>query len=180
MTYSDKLKDPKNKILYKDSSIMKLEIKSNKYGYFEFIIDTDDYDKIKNYKWGIDIHWEKTNLMYVRRVDKNNNKIYIHNVIMNDKSIDHKDNDGLNNKKSNLRKCTNSENVINRKIQSNNTSGYKGVSLIKKSNKWNAYIKTKNKRIHLGNYESKIDAAKAYNQASIKYHGEFAQLNEVK
>ena len=69
--------------------------------------------------------------------------------------VDHKDGNSLNNKWLNLRSCTLSENQYNKKIQSNNTSGIKGVCWYSRSNKWMAYINHKGKRIRLG-YHDKL------------------------
>lgn len=97
------------------------------------------------------------------------------------KQIDHKDGNGLNNLISNLRICSNTQNARNQNKHKNNTSGYKGVSLRKDRNKWVAKIRIdNNKRIFLGHFDNKEDAARAYNKAALKYHGEFAKLNEIK
>jgi hypothetical protein len=67
----------------------------------------------------------------------------------------------------------------NSKIAINNTSGFKGVYWNKQNAKWTALIRLNNKKIHIGNYIDIKDAAKAYNEAAIKFHGEFAKLNEI-
>lgn len=88
---------------------------------------------------------------------------------------DHKDGDGLNNQKYNLRVCNSFQNQANRKLQKNNRTGFKG--LLKKCNRWRALITTNRKRIYLGSFKTKQDAAKAYDKAAQKYFGEFARLN---
>lgn len=106
----------------------------------------------------------------------------LHRFIMNAPKgyhVDHIDGDKLNNRKENLRICTCAENARNRPIQPNNTSGYKGVQLIKSTGKFLAIISINRNQIRLGYYETAIDAAMAYNKAAIKYHGEFAKLNEI-
>ena len=95
------------------------------------------------------------------------------------KIIDHISGDGLDNRRSNIRCCTKSENLLNRRININNNSGYKGVSWFKVVKKWRAQIQYKKIVYHLGTYDKRIDAAKAYNKAAIKFHGEFAKLNEI-
>ena len=92
---------------------------------------------------------------------------------------DHKDRNGLNNTRENLRYATEAQNLQNRGMPKNNTSGYKGVMWCENKNKWRVQIKANNKRISLGYYSCIIKAAKAYNKAAIKYHGEFAVLNEI-
>lgn len=90
--------------------------------------------------------------------------------------IDHRDGDGINNAIDNLRNATRSQNQCNRGVQSNNTSGFKGVSYNKRLSKWHAYIKLENKRRHIGFYESVAAAKEAYSSAALKYHGEFARV----
>ncbi len=93
------------------------------------------------------------------------------------RQVDHINGDGLDNRKENLRICDTSKNVINRSIGKINTSGYKGVNWRKKSKKWVARIGFNNKRIYLGDFNNKEDAARAYDTAALKYYGEFAKLN---
>ena len=58
-------------------------------------------------------------------------------------------------------------------------SGYSGVIFNKKNKNWNAYISIRKKKIYLGVFNNSVDAAKAYNKAALKYHGEFARLNKI-
>ncbi len=93
--------------------------------------------------------------------------------------IDHLDGNPLNNKKNNLRICTHAENMRNSKIRINNKSGYKGVSYQENSNNYRASIRFNNIKINIGDFIDPIDAARAYNAAALKYHGEFAHLNKI-
>lgn len=88
--------------------------------------------------------------------------------------IDHKDRDKANNRRSNLRLATKSENGRNRGPQSNNTSGVKGVSWNKGREKWEAHITHNGRQKHLGLYTDINDAIAARRAAELKYHGEFA------
>lgn len=90
-------------------------------------------------------------------------------------SIDHIDGNPRNNRIENLRGATHGQNHGNRKKPVNNTSGFKGVSWHKKSNKWCASIKVKYQQIYLGLYENPSVAAEAYASAAKKYFGEFAR-----
>lgn len=93
--------------------------------------------------------------------------------------VDHRDLNTLNNCRSNLRLCSRFENARNSKMFVTNTSGFRGVILDKPSRKWVAAIWFKNKRIHIGRFESKEMAAMAYNKKAKELHGEFATLNPV-
>lgn len=91
--------------------------------------------------------------------------------------VDHKDNNGLNNQRENLRLASGSQNKANCAKYSNNTSGYKGVTLRKERNTWRAQIRVNNKLIILGCFVDKEEAARAHDKAALLYFGEFAQLN---
>ena len=92
--------------------------------------------------------------------------------------VDHINGDKLDNRRVNLRLCTRSENAKNSKKPIVNSSGYKGVFKVS-PNRWQAKIKSNGIQINLGSFSNKIDAAKAYNVGAIKYHGEFARINEI-
>jgi hypothetical protein len=91
--------------------------------------------------------------------------------------VDHRDGDGLNNQDENLRVCNSTGNARNASKRSDNTSGYKGVTLNKWGNKYEAKIRVNGKLIHLGTFSSPIDAAHAYDAAAKEHHGDFASLN---
>lgn len=99
--------------------------------------------------------------------------------IKNDQEIDHKDTNKLNNLETNLRMCDGLQNHHNVKIRKDNTSGQKGVSWSKVVGKWASYISNNYKRTHLGYFNTIEEAAKAYNEAAILLHGEFAVLNDI-
>jgi len=138
------------------------------------LVDNEDFDELNQYKWHLDL---RSVCRYIR--GSNNKRIKIHRQIMDcpkGMEVDHKDGNILNNQKKNLRICTHEENGKNRKLSKDNKSGYKGVSWYKKMNKWVAKIKVNYKSIHLGYFDSKEEAYKAYCKACIKYHGKFANL----
>jgi len=92
----------------------------------------------------------------------------------NDINIDHIDRNPLNNRKYNIRVATDSQNMMNRGIQKNNTSGITGVCWIKEKCKWKAQIKINRKNINLGYFSNFDDAVKARKGAEKKYFKEFA------
>jgi hypothetical protein len=134
-----------------------------------FKIDLDDYEKIKKYTW----HVNSENYI---QTTVNNKTIKLHRFIMNPNNseyIDHINHDTLDNRKINLRKCSNSENLQNRGTPRNNTSGVKGVIWKKKNQIWEARITCNGKRIHLGCFTDLEEAKKVREKAEIQYFGEF-------
>lgn len=135
------------------------------------IIDAEDYDKVKDYKWGFDGKYVAT---YVNR-----KKIYLHKLIFDSDEVDHDSRNKLDNRKINLRGCTHQQNLFNQNLNCRNTSGYKGVSYDKKREKWEAYIKINGKKKHIGRYETATDAALAYDKKAVEYFGEFLATNKM-
>ncbi len=93
--------------------------------------------------------------------------------------LDHINRDRVDNRTDNLREATASENSQNQSMYKNNKSGFKGVSWFKRDKKWVAQIKIDGKKKHLGYFDCKVEAAIAYNEAAIKHHGEFANINHI-
>lgn len=115
------------------------------------------------------------------KINGKSNTELMHRVIMGAPKgieVDHRDGNGLNNCISNLRLCDRPSNSKNCKKRSVHTSSiYKGVSWHKSHKQWRALIHVDGRILYLGYYLTEIDAAKAYNEASLKYHGEFSRLN---
>ena len=94
--------------------------------------------------------------------------------------VDHINGDKLDNRRKNLRVVTLKQNVMNRPVERDTESGYKGVSRANKGGStWRARIYAEDKRIHLGTFKTKEEAALSYNDAAIRYFGEYAWLNKV-
>ena len=143
------------------------------------IIDDEDYALVSQYNW----YTRKTkhNFYATCHVYKNGKRttIAMHQLLCpSDDFVDHKNGNGLDNRRQNLRACTKHQNDMNRHY-THGSSKYKGVSWNKRDNKWQATIKYENKGRFLGYYISEQEAALAYNEAALKYFGEFARLNEV-
>ena len=166
-----------NKVLFQDDKIITFLIESKTYGNKEITIDKDDFYLIKNRRWVLS-YYKKLDLFYMKNSSK-----FLHREILKTKGfnikVDHISGNTFDNRKCNLRLSTQQTNTANQKIHKNNTSGFKGVSFAKNCNKWECYIKVNYKKITLGYFVNKIDAAKTYNEAAIKYFGEFAKLNEI-
>jgi hypothetical protein len=146
------------------------------------IVDPPDYYRFGNFKWFVE--GNGTNLYAIRTIKTEPKKtkfLSLHREIMNAPDglfVDHRNTDSLDNRRANLRLATNSQNQCNkRKTRSHTSSRYIGVSFNKHRQKWLAYITYEGKTIWLGAFDNEIDAARAYDAAAKKYHGEFARLN---
>lgn len=101
--------------------------------------------------------------------------IYMHRMVLGDGArVDHRDRNGLNNRRNNLRAATPSQNNTN-SYRPVNKSGFRGVVAMRK--KWRAQIRRDGQRTNLGFFDSPVEAARAYDEAAVRFHGEFATLN---
>ena len=138
----------------------------------KLIID-DEFSYLLTYKWKVNRDG------YAQAYCKGKNK-KIHRLIMGEpigKDVDHINHNKLDNRISNLRICSRSENHHNSKIQKNNATGYKGVHYKTNAKKFVAQIKLNNKRIHIGYFRTAIEASVAYNETAKKLFGEYAYVN---
>ena len=134
-----------------------------------FYFDLEDYDKIKDYCWS-----KNEDEYIVTKI--NNTTLFQHRIIMNarkDEEVDHIFHKNYDNRKSQLRICTISQNGFNMLKAKDNTSGVKGVRWHKRDNKWEAFIVVNKKQIYLGYFTDFEDAVKERKEAEIKYHGDF-------
>src|SRR6202453_5284952 len=152
------------------------------------IVDAEDYEMLMQWAWQYSSHGYAVRGVYLGRDKVTGKKSYktrfMHQEITGNfppLMTDHRDENRLNNTKANLRQATHRENKRNvGKMRPIRSSIYKGVSLSRRKNKtkpWKAYIKVDGKLIWLGYSRDEIGAAKMYDEAAKKYHGEFARLN---
>lgn len=150
----------KNLIINKDK-YSELIITTTKKVKFVVLIDTEDVEKIQPYKW----YMQKN---YVA-CKKNNKNMYLHRFLINapkELQVDHKNRNTLDNRKSNLRLCTQEENLRNKIVQKaqdkkSNISGQKYI--YKSGDKWKVSITYGNKQIHIGTYITILEAKNVVN-----------------
>jgi len=169
------IKDP-NEIIIK-GSIAEIILYNNKCKEVaRAIVDAEDVEKVRGHKWYLTQGYVQAML--------NGKPVGIQHIVMgvtprNQQPVDHRNGNPLYNNKSNLRVCFHKENIRNAEKRKNNTSGFKGVFWNRINKNWFSQIMVNYKTIYLGSFKEKIDAAKAYNDGAVKYHGEFARLNDA-
>lgn len=164
--------------------------RKSRYGYtFQLIpltkgkfakVDPADYPMLVKYKWFARYTPQTYYASFCRKINGRQKTFHMHRIIMNPPDgfvVDHINGDGLDNRRANLRLATAAQNSRNCRAKINGISKYKGVSPEKRRNCWRAALTIDGKQIHIGQFKSEIEAAKAYDKAAKKYHGQFARLN---
>lgn len=142
------------------------------------LIDDEDFEPLSKWKW----YFNGRYAMREGNLAGQSKTIYMHRFIMNTPKgmyTDHIDMNPLNNQKSNLRICTNSQNNFNKIKQKNNTSGYKGIDWVKKDKVWRIRLNKNKKTVFLAYSKNLTEAVKIYNQAVREHHGTYGRLNEL-
>jgi len=140
------------------------------------IVDAEDYNWISRHKW---CAAKDRGTFYAHR-GSNGRLISMHRAIMRAPKglmCDHRNHNGLDNRKSNLRLCTSAQNQYNKSPKKDCSSRYKGVILRRDCKRWRGQIGFNRKRIHLGDFADEIKTALAYDDKAIELFGEFACLN---
>lgn len=143
------------------------------------LVDDEDYERLNKYSWRVNRSYDT---YYARCSVGSRVKNYMQHKILlapPGTEIDHIDRDGLNNQKANLRLCTHSQNLMNQRHRIGCTSEYKGVCWDRGRRKWKTRIAIDGITINLGRFQSEKEAALAYNDAAVKYFGEFARPNII-
>lgn len=149
-------------------------------------IDCEWFEMVSALRWTMAGKSDKNRIKGYAKHGAGKKGNYLHHIIMDPiprgMVVDHIDGDTYNNQRKNLRHCTHSQNLMNRKKTSREArkspqSRFKGVSASRA--KWEGRISIEGQRVRIGRFETEIEAAMAYNQAALKYYGEFARLNIV-
>jgi len=144
------------------------------------VIDAADVPLVEGFNWCAKLD-RKT--VYAKRADYTGQQarmVLLHRVIMaepNDLCVDHRDGDGLNNRRGNLRVASKSQNAQNQAAHRDNKSGFKGVSWHKRDAKWQAQIMLNGKNVWTKSFSSAEDAATARAQKVAELHGEFGRAS---
>jgi hypothetical protein len=154
------------------------------------LVDDEDYEELSKYRWCICN--PNSNLLYAHRRSTKEERanryptiVKMHRQILRlllepTIRVDHKNCDGLDNRRENLRIATILQNNANTSKHSDGSSMYKGVSWDTINSKWKAQVRHKGKNYNLGRFTSEEDAAIAYNDKAKEFFGEFARLNSIK
>lgn len=139
------------------------------------IVDDGDFDWLNRWKWQI------ASRTYARRFETVHGKrvaVAMHRQILSARAgelADHINGNPLDNRRANLRIATHGENSRNAKLRRDNAIGLKGVRTI--NGRWMARIHKDAESIYLGCFDTAVEAARAYDAAALRLHGEFARLN---
>jgi hypothetical protein len=143
------------------------------------VIDATDAERVLAFRW----HAQHCHgIWYAARNAPRGTrpqKVLMHRVVLGQEcpEVDHINGNGLDNRRSNLRPATRADNSHNCRIQVNNTSGFRGVSWCKRDQKWIAMIRSNVRQLNLGRFATAEEAARAYDAAAVRLHGDFARLN---
>ncbi len=136
------------------------------------IVDVADVELIDKFNWSLRRGYAKTSVSGTIKT--------MHGVVFAAMGFtgrpDHKNRNRLDNRRQNLRPCTNAQNTQNRS-KFRGTSQFKGVTFDRSRNRWRAQISASGQTVYIGKFKEELPAAIAYDAAAVKYHGEFAVLN---
>jgi hypothetical protein len=145
---------------------------------FVAIVDDEDYETVAAHKWSAKAGRRTFYAYRCPTVGGRRETLYLHSFLTGWSQVDHRDGNGLDCRRDNMRPATYAENGQNRPRRSDNTSGYKGVSWRASGSTWQARITVEGRTCSLGSsFPTPESAAHAYDLAAMELHGEFARLN---
>ena len=139
------------------------------------MVDDEDFEWLNQWKWCLGGG-------YAVRSHKRTRKILLHRLLIKipkGMEVDHINNNPLDNQKNNLRIVTHHQNIFNTSMRKDNTSGFKGVSWQANISKWRVQIQIKKQKKHVGYFDDRLKAAKAYNKIARYLFGQFAYQNKI-
>lgn len=139
------------------------------------LVDDEDFEWLSKYAWWA--HWHRPSKQYKARTTIKGKNHFMHRMVLNapkGRQVDHRNGNQLDNRRENLRLCTHGQNQANRRPY--NKTGYKGVC-VTRCGTFTAYLMSNKKHNYLGAFSTPEDAARAYDAAAKKLHGDFAYLN---
>ncbi len=145
------------------------------------LVDDKDVDRLKSYNWyALRVPHGFYVICNIKK-DKKTTTMSMHRFLLNAPDgvdVDHKDHNGLNNQRANIRLCTRSQNMMNQRCgQKNEASIFKGVCASNRGKPWRAKLRIGRNHVSLGNYATEEEAAMAYDEGAQELFGEFACLN---
>ncbi len=148
------------------------------------IIDDEDFNWVNQYKWSFQRNRRTGYAVRSVKYHGKQTRSPLHREVLGlgpgDPEVDHRDGNGLNCTKDNLRMATRQQNQRNQRKHLGTSSQFKGVCWDKANRKWLAQIQVDGYLEYLGRFDAELTAARAYNLAAVQAFGEFAQLNRTK
>jgi hypothetical protein len=165
-----------NKVLHFAGGVTVLALERKDGTVLPCYLDTKDYNKVKKYRWSASPTHHKTTFYAVALRRGSKHMIAMHMLLAGKKGFDHKNRNGLDNRRHNLRPANLSQQAGNQNTSSRNTSGYRGVTRrkYKHQTSWQATIMVNGKRTFLGSFTTARSAALAYDTVALRLRGEFA------
>ncbi len=157
---------------------IRIELSQGEYA----VIDVADLQLVAPHRWcAATFRWRTYAITQVRDGRDRQQSLRMHRLVMGvtdpEVLVDHRSLDGLDNRRANLRVASRTENAWNCPRPITNTSGYKGVSRDPRSGRYTAEIKVNGVTLRLGRYTCPVEAARAYDEAARRHHGQFAMTN---
>lgn len=142
------------------------------------LIDDEDYERVSAIgAWVVQLDEHTAYARHNECSDGVRSAILMHSLITGWAYVDHRNGDGLDNRRANLREATHAQNMGNKRLYRTNTSGFKGVTYERRGGRWVASIQVNGRKRYLGTFASPQEAAHIYDTAALSAWGEFARIN---